>query len=357
MTAPEPTGQAAGAQAPFARLSAADQSLVQAYLLHVTVEKRLAQRTVTLYTLDLEKLAACAVAAQVALTAVQGHHVRGWVARMHAGGRNGRGIALILSGWRGFYVWAGRSGHVAHNPVVGVRAPKSPKPLPKALGVDESVQLAGLQRSGVDPVREARDQCMVELLYGCGLRLGELLGLNVTGADPQRGWLDVQAGEVHVLGKGSKRRTVPVGSPAVASVQRWLEARQAWLPPTASQVADTPDGEAPFEALFVSRQGRRLSAQQVRVVLRQRSLQAELASPVHPHMLRHSFASHVLQSSGDLRAVQELLGHASVTTTQVYTRLDFQHLARAYDAAHPRARRAEGAGRTAPGGKGKSDPD
>lgn len=336
-------------------MSDADQALVRAYLLHVAVEKRLAQRTVTLYTLDLEKLAACAVAAQVALTAVQGHHVRGWVARMHAGGRSGRGIALILSGWRGFYVWAGRSGHVAHNPVVGVRAPKSPKPLPKALGVDESMQLAALQRAGVDPVREARDQCMVELLYGCGLRLGELLGLNVTGAHPQRGWLDLQAAEVHVLGKGAKRRTVPVGGAAVAAVQRWLDARLSWVPPTASKVADAPDGEAPFDALFVSRQGRRLSAQQVRVVLRQRSLQAELASPVHPHMLRHSFASHVLQSSGDLRAVQELLGHASITTTQVYTRLDFQHLARAYDAAHPRARRVNDAGATAPGGKGNSD--
>lgn len=355
MTPPVRTGAPPATEAPLLRLSTRDQALVQAYLQHVTVEKRLAARTVALYTLDLEKLAGHAVAAEVSLTAVQGHHVRGWVARMHAGGRSGRGIALILSGWRGFYVWAGRSGHVAHNPVVGVRAPKSPKPLPKALGVDESVQLAGLQRAGVDPVREARDQCMVELLYGCGLRLGELLGLNVTGAHPQRGWLDVQAGEVHVLGKGSKLRTVPVGAPAVAAVQRWLEARQAWLPPTVSQVTDTPDGEAPFEALFVSRQGRRLSAQQVRVVLRQRSMQAELASPVHPHMLRHSFASHVLQSSGDLRAVQELLGHASITTTQVYTRLDFQHLARAYDAAHPRARRVGAQALKTPGGKGKSD--
>lgn len=340
---------------PLTRLSTADQALVQAYLQHVAVEKRLAERTLALYTLDLEKLATHALAAQVALIAVQGHHVRSWVARMHAGGRSGRGIALILSGWRGFYVWAGRCGHVVHNPVVGVRAPKSPKPLPKALGVDDAVQLASLQRPGADPVREARDQCLVELLYGSGLRLGEVLDLNATGANPQRGWLDVQAGEVHVLGKGSKRRTVPVGRPALAAVQRWLAAREAWMSAARTLRGAGVEAEAPFEALFVGRQGRRLSGQQVRVVLRQRALLSELATPVHPHMLRHSFASHVLQSSGDLRAVQELLGHANITTTQVYTRLDFQHLARAYDAAHPRAKRVQPAGAVPSGPKAQAD--
>ena len=371
MKPPVPGDGPGPTDAPLTRLSEADQALVSAYLQHVTVEKRLAERTVALYTLDLEKLAARAVAAQVPLAAVQGHHVRGWVARMHAAGRSGRGIALILSGWRGFYTWLGRCGQVPHNPVVGVRAPKSPKPLPKALGVDDSVQLAALQREGVDPVREARDQCMVELLYGSGLRLGELLGLDVTGADPQRGWVDVQAAEVHVVGKGSKRRIVPVGAAALAAVQRWLVARQSWLPATYASTS-APTSASPFGlgtksagsaaqpmtlaepsapawvALFVNRQGHRLSGQQVRVVLRQRSVQAELAAPVHPHMLRHSFASHVLQSSGDLRAVQELLGHANITTTQIYTRLDFQHLARAYDAAHPRARRVSAGDGDAP---------
>ena len=340
---------------PRARLSAADQALVQAYLQHVTVEKRLAARTVALYTLDLDKLATHAVAAQVPLTAVQGHHVRGWAARMHAAGRTGRGIALILSGWRGFYTWAGRHGHVAHNPVVGIRAPKSPKPLPKALGVDDAVRLANVQQPAADPVREARDRCMVELLYGSGLRLGELLGLNATGADAQRGWVDVQAAEVHVWGKGTKRRTVPVGAAAVAAMHAWLTARDTWVGAMPPAVTATADGEPPFAALFTSRQGRRLSAQQVRVVLRQRSVQAELATPVHPHMLRHSFASHVLQSSGDLRAVQELLGHANIATTQVYTRLDFQHLAKAYDAAHPRARRVASDVENTPGGTGKPD--
>jgi integrase/recombinase XerC len=246
---------------------------------------------------------------------------------------------------------------VAHNPVVGIRAPKSPKPLPKALGVDDAVRLAGWQRPAADPVREARDRCMVELLYGSGLRLGELLGLNANGADPQRGWVDAQAAEVHVLGKGAKRRTVPVGGAALAAVQDWLAARGTWTAAMPPAALTTADGEPPFAALFTGRQGRRLSAQQVRVVLRQRSAGADLAAPVHPHMLRHSFASHLLQSSGDLRAVQELLGHANIATTQAYTRLDFQHLAKAYDAAHPRAKRVVSNSKDTPGGTGKPDGD
>lgn len=334
----------------FARLTDADQALVQAYLQHVAVEKHLAARTVALYTLDLQKLAAHVVSAQLTLTSVQAQHVRGWVARMHAAGRSGRGIALVLSGWRGFFSWAVRHGHVTHHPVVGIRAPKSPKPLPKALGVDDAVHLADWRRHANDPVREARDRCIVELLYGCGLRLGELLGINVTGADPRQGWVDMQAAEVHVLGKGAKRRTVPVGAAAMAAVHAWMQARQAWASAAPLQAGQASD-DLPFTALFTSRQGRRLSAQQVRVVLRQRGAEAGLATPVHPHMLRHSFASHVLQSSSDLRAVQELLGHANITTTQVYTRLDFQHLAKAYDAAHPRARRSGTEGVKTPGGR------
>jgi integrase/recombinase XerC len=311
-------------------LSQADTQLVGAYLTHVVVEKRLAERTVALYTLDLEKLAQFALAAPVALADVQHHQVRRWVAQMHSAGRSGRGIALVLSGWRGFYTWLGRQGLVSRNPVTDVRAPKSPKPLPKALGVDEAQQLANHVQADADPVQEARDQCLVELLYGSGLRLGELLGLDVDGAPPAVGWVDVPGAEVHVLGKGGKRRTVPVGPAALLAFQHWLAVRGQWLQP--GQVGGQ-------RALFISRRGNRLSPQQARVVLRQRSLSAGLSAPVHPHMLRHSFASHVLQSSSDLRAVQELLGHANITTTQVYTRLDFQHLARAYDAAHPRAQR------------------
>lgn len=303
-----------------------DAGLVERYLEHVRVEKRLAARTVELYALDLQKLAGYARKAGVPLTQVQNAHVRRWVAQMHGGGRSGRGIGLILSGWRGFYTWLGREGHVKSNPVQDVRAPKAPKPLPKALSVDEAVQFAEFSAEDADPWLEARDAAMVELLYGCGLRVGELVGLDVHASVAARGWVDLQAGEAHVLGKGSKRRTVPVGTKALAALRHWLAVRAAG--PHADETA-----------LFIGRQGARLSGPAVWQRLKQRSLRAGMATPVHPHMLRHSFASHVLQSSGDLRAVQELLGHANIGTTQVYTRLDFQHLAKAYDAAHPRARR------------------
>ena len=305
--------------------------LVARYLDHVRFEKRLAERTVTLYGLDLDKLSDYAAEANVALEAVQSTHIRRWVSHMHSGGRSGRGIALILSGWRGFYVWLGRQGLVTSNPVQDVRAPKAPKPLPKALSVDDAVQLAEYHAApdSADPWLECRDAALVELLYGCGLRVGELVGLDVQAGAQAKGWIDFDAGEAHVLGKGSKRRSVPVGGKAREAMQAWVAVRnQGLTPATAEQTA-----------MFIGRNGTRLTAQAVWQRLRQRSLKAGLSTPVHPHMLRHSFASHVLQSSQDLRGVQELLGHANITTTQVYTRLDFQHLAQAYDSAHPRARK------------------
>jgi len=294
----------------------AQDPLVSRYLGYVRVEKRLASRTVELYTADLEKLQAQAAPLGVELLQVQNTHVRRWVAHMHAGGRSGRGIALILSGWRGFYTWLGREGLVPGNPVQDVRSPKVAKPLPKALSVDEAVQLARFEAdaASVDAFLEARDRCITELLYGCGLRIGELVGLDAQASGQARGWIDRDAGEAHVLGKGEKRRSVPVGGAALAALDAWLSVRGA-------SAVRSADGHQ-----------------------------------VHPHMLRHSFASHVLQSSGDLRAVQELLGHANITTTQVYTRLDFQHLAKIYDAAHPRAL-SNGAGDKAPAPPAVRKPD
>ena len=313
-------------------LDTTQTALTERYLEHARVHKRLAPRTLALYSEDLHKLTAAAAQAGVALTAVQNHHVRRWVAQMHAGGRSGRGIALILSGWRGFYTWLGREGQISANPVQDVRAPRQARPLPKALGVDEAVQLADHVAEDDDPWLEARDAAMVELLYGSGLRVGELVGLDVAASDAAqrggRGWIDLPSAEVQVQGKGSKRRGVPLGTQALAALERWLALRD--------QVAGQGDAAM---ALFIGRRGTRLTPQSIWQRLKRRSLLAGLATPVHPHMLRHSFASHVLQSSSDLRAVQELLGHAHIGTTQVYTRLDFQHLAKAYDAAHPRARR------------------
>ena len=336
---------------------------VARYLDHVRYEKRLAERTHVLYTLDLQKLSDYAKVAGVALEAVQSSHIRRWVSQMHSGGRSGRGVALILSGWRGFYTWLGREGVVQSNPVQDVRAPKAPKPLPKALSVDDAMQLAEFSATPdvTAPWLECRDAAMVELLYGCGLRVGELVGLDAQASNTAKGWLDLEGAEAHVLGKGSKRRSVPIGSKALLAVNAWLAVREQGLKLLQQEVAvlkgtatkgtatkgkflddassDKKVSSEVQSALFIGRHGTRLTAQAIWQRLKQRSLKAGLSTPVHPHMLRHSFASHLLQSSSDLRAVQELLGHANISTTQVYTRLDFQHLAKAYDAAHPRARK------------------
>jgi len=301
-------------------------SEIQAFLQHLTVERRLAARTVAMYTEALLRLQASAQAAGVDLPKAQPHHIRSWVGQLRTRGLAPRSIAIALAAWRGLYRWWGRHGMVAVNPVEGLRAPKAPKPLPKALSVEQAVALAEHESEHSTPALAARDHAIVELLYGCGLRVGELIGLDVRTSPAAAGWVDLPDATAHVLGKGSKRRSVPVGGAALYALQDWL-AQRATLAKT---------GET---ALFVSRRGTRLTPNQLRNRLRGQALQAGLPTHVHPHMLRHSFASHLLQSSGDLRAVQELLGHASISTTQVYTKLDYQHLAKVYDAAHPRARR------------------
>ncbi|RQP26450.1 tyrosine recombinase XerC [Piscinibacter terrae] len=299
---------------------------IRRHLTHLKVERRLAARTLTLYEEAFVRLQQRAGEAKVELRRVQVHHIRRWAGQMHAGGLAPRSIALVLSAWRGFYRWLGRESLVGANPVEGVRAPKMAKPLPKALPVDHAVALAEIDDDTTSPVLMARDRCMVELLYGCGLRVGELEGLDVQASDHAAGWIDIADATAHVLGKGSKRRSLPVGKPAIEALQAWLAVRD--------QMASA--GE---HALLVSQRGSRLTASQIRSRLKRRALVAGLPTHVHPHMLRHSFASHLLQSSGDLRGVQELLGHANITTTQVYTKLDFGHLAKVYDAAHPRAKK------------------
>ena len=314
---------------------------VKAYLDHVRFEKRLATRTCMLYELDLLKLADFASAMSLDFPSIQSHHVRLWVSNMHQAHRSGRGIALILSGWRGFFAWCCREGHLKANPVLGLRAPKAPKPLPKALNVDQVVQLADyvqVQRAECsDSAKEelqwleARDALMVELLYGSGLRVGEMVGLDAQASEQALGWIDAAQSTAFVLGKGSKRRSTPVGQHALKALDSWLKVRSRYL---------KADALSP-QALFLGRGGTRLTAQAMWQRLRARAQLAGLQTPVHPHMLRHSFASHLLQSSGDLRGVQELLGHANISTTQVYTRLDHQHLSKIYDQAHPRAKRKD----------------
>jgi integrase/recombinase XerC len=304
---------------------------VARYLHHLKVERRLAARSQAVYGAALGDLCRRARAYPIGLREVQAHHVRRWVAQLRDQGLGPRSLALSLSAWRGLYRWLGRDGLVPANPVEGIRAPKAPRPLPKALAVDQAVALASYAPAGAPgqtqaPALAVRDHAIVELLYGCGLRVGELVGLDVAAGPAAAGWIDMRDATAHVLGKGSKRRSVPVGQPALQALARWLQQR-----PAHARAGET--------ALFVSQRGTRLTASQVRSRLKSLALQAGLPTHVHPHMLRHSFASHLLQSSGDLRAVQELLGHANISTTQVYTKLDFQHLAKVYDAAHPRAKR------------------
>ena len=304
---------------------------LERFLRHLEVERRVAARTLVLYRSALLQLHTLATTAGVDLQQVQTHHVRRWLAELHRGkapskGLAPRSLAIVLAAWRGLYRWWGEQCAVASNPVDGVRAPKAGKPLPKALSVDHAVALAKHVADSGDPALAARDHAIVELLYGSGLRVGELVALDARAGRDAAGWIDRADASAHVLGKGGKRRSVPVGRSALAALEGWLTHR-----------ADMAGADE--AALFVSRRGTRLTASQVRSRLRRIAIEAGLPTHVHPHMLRHSFASHLLQSSGDLRAVQELLGHANIATTQVYTQLDFQHLAKVYDAAHPRAKR------------------
>jgi integrase/recombinase XerC len=296
------------------------------YLRHLEVERRLAPRTLVLYRDALRRLHAAAIEAGVELQAVQSQQVRRWLAQAHQQGLAPRSLAIVLAAWRGLYRWWGEQRLVSGNPADGVRAPKAAKPLPKALSVDHAVALSEHRAEHADSALATRDHAIVELLYGCGLRVGELVGLDARASRDAAGWIDAPDATAHVLGKGSKRRSVPVGRAALAALDAWSAHRAPLARPDEA-------------ALFVSRRGTRLTASQVRSRLKTLAIQAGLPTHVHPHMLRHSFASHLLQSSGDLRAVQELLGHANIATTQVYTKLDFQHLAKVYDAAHPRAKR------------------
>jgi integrase/recombinase XerC len=294
--------------------SPAAARLLQAFLAHLANERRLSPHTVLNYERDIVALIGLADATPVEQLRI--HHLRRFIARLHSRGLDGRSLARMLSAWRGFFRYLARDHGLAANPCAGLRAPKAKKTLPQALSPDEATRLMDIEG---DAVFALRDKAMLELFYSSGLRLAEIVSLNC--AD-----IDLPEATVRVTGKGSKTRVVPVGSHAIAAITAWLKTRET-LPNAAG------------DALFVNGKGGRLAPRTIQYRLKQWALKLGLPTGVHPHMLRHSFASHVLQSSGDLRAVQEMLGHASISTTQVYTHLDFQYLAKIYDAAHPRAKR------------------
>lgn len=279
-------------------------------------ERRLSPHTSSNYCRDIECL--FELTAGLPLERIQTHVVRRAIAQLHGRGLSGKTLARMLSSWRGLFAWLARHRGFAANPCTGVRAPKSAKTLPKALSPDSASQLLDRVPEGA---LEVRDKAMFELCYSSGLRLAELVSLDLDAAA-----LAVREGEVTVTGKGRKTRTVPVGKKAARALVAWLELR-------------TGLAAHAERALFVSNRGTRISARMIQMRLARWAFKCGMGSNVHPHMLRHSFATHVLQSSGDLRAVQEMLGHSSISTTQVYTHLDFQYLAKAYDAAHPRAKK------------------
>lgn len=286
------------------------------YLQHLTFERGLSALTLNNYARDLELFES--LANDTALDSISNTQIRRFVATLHGRGLSGKTIARALSAWRGFYHYLVQHKGYEKNPVMGLRAPKSAKTLPQALSTDQAVKFVDIKG---DSLLEYRDHAILELFYSSGLRLAELVNLDIN-------MLDFSEGTVTVTGKGNKTRIVPMGSHAMSAIQTWLKSR------TLIKISETNPN-----ALFITQQGKRITPRAVQYRVKEWSIKQGINISTHPHLLRHSFASHVLQSSQDLRAVQEMLGHANISTTQIYTHLDFQHLATIYDKAHPRAKK------------------
>ena len=293
-----------------------NQSLHE-YLNYLRTIKRYSSATLSSYKRDIEGFFEFLAKQEISdITQASIHDIRAYIASCHRKGLAESSMQRLLSSLRGFYKHLLKNNQIGSNPAVDVRAPKGAKKLPKVLDVDQVDRL--LSGTSTSPL-EMRDHAMMELMYSSGLRLSELVNLDLLD-------IDLRAGQIKILGKGNKTRYLPIGQQAREAVSAWLNLRES--------LAVT--GEL---AVFVNNRGSRLSQRAVQKRMREQAQRTELGVHVHPHMLRHSFASHLLESSGDLRAVQELLGHANISTTQVYTQLDFQHLAKVYDQAHPRARK------------------
>ncbi|CAG9934370.1 tyrosine recombinase XerC [Candidatus Nitrotoga arctica] len=292
-----------------------NQVAMHGFLDHLRNERRYSPLTAENYSRDIRRL--FKLAGVTPLNELKNHQIRRFVAQLHGSGLGGKSLARMLSAWRTFYFYLIRDHQFKDNPCIGLRAPKSARNLPHALSPDEAVRMVELPTTG--DILAVRDKAMFELFYSSGLRLAELVSL-----DPVA--LDFADAAVRVIGKGAKTRIVPLGSYAISALQAWLALR--------GQLAKRDE-----TALFVNRNGSRIGSRAVQLRMSGWGIKQGISSGVHPHLLRHSFASHVLQSSGDLRAVQEMLGHTSISTTQVYTHLDFQYLSKIYDAAHPRAKK------------------
>jgi integrase/recombinase XerC len=286
------------------------------YIQHLTFERGLSALTCKNYTRDIQLLESLLEDAN--LDSVKNQQVRRFIATLHSRGLSSASIARALSAWRGFYDYLIQHKGFTQNPVTGLRAPKAAKTLPQALSIEQTIKFVNIQG---DEILEVRDHAILELFYSSGLRLAELVNLDI-------GMLDFSEGTVTVTGKGNKTRIVPLGSHAANAMQAWLQRRAS------IKITDKDSN-----AVFVTEQGRRITPRAVQYRVKSWAIKQVINTDMHPHLLRHSFATHVLQSSQDLRAVQEMLGHANISTTQVYTHLDFHHLAKVYDNAHPRAKK------------------
>jgi len=294
---------------------------VGSFLTHLSDERQLSKHTLDAYRRDLNTLSAYLAELSVSnWSQVGSHHLRAFISADHRSGRSGKTLQRRLSAYRTFFNFLAREGVVRKNPAMELSAPKSEIKLPATIDTDQISHLLSIDTSDW---HSTRDRAMLELFYSSGLRLSELVGANLVD-------ISFDDATIKVRGKGSKERILPVGSKALTALQTWLQIRQN-LPRGKLQDAN---------AFFLSERGNRISPRTVQDRVKQWSLRLGISTKVHPHTLRHSFASHLLESSQDLRAVQELLGHSDIATTQIYTHLDFQHLAKVYDAAHPRAQRA-----------------
>jgi integrase/recombinase XerC len=286
------------------------------YIQHLTFERGLSVLTCKNYTRDIQLLESLLENADLKTVKLQ--QVRRFIATLHSRGLSSASIARALSAWRGFYDYLIQHKGFTQNPVTGLRAPKAAKTLPQALSVDQAIKFVDIQGDGI---LEVRDHAMLELFYSSGLRLAELVNLDIA-------MMDFSEGTVTVTGKGNKTRIVPLGSHAASAMQAWLQQR-----------ANIKISDKDQNAVFVTQQGCRITPRAVQYRVKSWAIKQGINTDMHPHLLRHSFATHVLQSSQDLRAVQEMLGHANISTTQVYTHLDFHHLAKVYDNAPPRAKK------------------
>lgn len=307
---------------------------VQQWLAYLSAEKRYSNHTLSAYMRDMNQLST--LYPNINLANITNPQIRSAVARLHSQNYSPRSLSRLLSTWRSFYKWFCIRERLAVNPTVDVKTPKVPRSLPKALSTDQTKVLldTGLNLTDHSPIA-ARDQAIFELFYSSGLRLSELVNVDIQfhrmDKYESQGWLNLPEREITVIGKGKKTRLLPLGEKAIQAIEFWLSKRHLLVKPNTP-----PEDEY---ALFLGERGGRISPRVIQLQLKKLGIKSNIPANIHPHVLRHSFASHILQSSQDLRAVQELLGHANIATTQIYTKLDFQHLAQVYDQTHPRAKK------------------